>query len=409
MKWKIYDNNDKKYALDLESVTLIELDDEAYKHFTEDAKSEEVDEDIKILKEAINKKVEESEKFYNSEIIFEPSNIILNITKACNLECIYCYAHKEKPESMKMELIKESLEYIFSNTKKKKITITYFGGEPLLEFEKIKESVALSKELGKKYNKKVVYSITTNGTIMNEEIIEFLIKEKFSMMMSMDGCESIQNFQRPFVGGKGSHEKVSENIELIMKKRKKLNVRATVTNQEIEIKKIARHFIEEKNLSGYSFAVASYPYTKEWTEEEKKKLYEEVEEIIEEKDKRFIPLNISGLWETIKKGEIKKYPCGAGLGIVSIDIDGKIYPCQRFTGEKEYELGEVGMKWEEFINNKKEFYKKVVKKIEEDCGICELRNICGGGCPYELLTKSNSRSISCDLTKIGLEKLKIGG
>ncbi|KAF2956186.1 MULTISPECIES: SPASM domain-containing protein [Marinitoga] len=96
------------------------------------------------------------------------------------------------------------------------------------------------------------------------------------------------------------------------------------------------------------------------------------------------------------------------MGIVSIDIDGKMYPCQRFTGEKDYELGEVGMQWEEFINYKKEFYKKVVKKIEEDCGLCELRNICDGGCPYELLTKSKSRSISCALTKIGVEKLKVG-
>ncbi|KAF2956187.1 MULTISPECIES: hypothetical protein [Marinitoga] len=73
----------------------------------------------------------------------------------------------------------------------------------------------------------------------------------------------------------------------MLEKRKKLNVRATVTNQKIEIKKIAEHFIKELNVGGYSFAIASYPYTKKWTEKEKKKLYKEVEEIIEKKIKGY--------------------------------------------------------------------------------------------------------------------------
>jgi len=174
--------------------------------------------------------------------------LALNLTNNCNLKCKYCFANQgkyDKPfENMSFNTAKKSIDMLISTVLShdgKDMSIAFFGGEPLLRFDLIKDIVSYVQK--KSNNIFVKYFITTNGTLMNEEICDFMKKNSFMVTVSIDGNKSENDRYRVFNDGKGSYEKVRESILYYKKISPKLVVRSTITDANSNIYKVVEHFL----------------------------------------------------------------------------------------------------------------------------------------------------------------------
>ena len=163
-------------------------------------------------------------------------NYAIWVTTTCNLKCKYCYEGAEKPTiRLNREMADRILEYIFNNMKDKsdrELDIDFHGGEPLLEFDTIKYLVYRINEKYEK-EKNIHFGMTTNATILNDEILEFLIRYVGDLTVSLDGTENIHGFYRPFKNGRSSYDVAMSNSKKILKYRPQLRVRMTVTSEGV--------------------------------------------------------------------------------------------------------------------------------------------------------------------------------
>ena len=155
------------------------------------------------------------------------AHITLILTNKCNLQCKYCSVSlKSLPEIMEKKILISAIDYIFQNFKQKELVISFFGGEPTLAFELIKFACELINQMAEKYDKKVKFSLTTNG-FFDKKVANILCNYNFSMLFSIDGDEEIQNLQRPCLTGKESYDVVKKNLGYLLKKG--LDITASVT------------------------------------------------------------------------------------------------------------------------------------------------------------------------------------
>lgn len=322
------------------------------------------------------------------------SHITLSISQACNMSCKYCYAEGgnfgKEILLMSEETALRSVDYLFEKTKGvQDIGIIFFGGEPLLNFKVIKEAVRYSRELAKKTGQRVGYSLTTNGTIMNDEIIEFLCRNRFGLKVSMDGPKDIQDDMRPLKSGKGSYDLVAENLKRLLKRRGHLSVRPTLNSHNLEMNRLA-HFFEEFGFTRIGFGIAEGScFAKEdydFGPEEFEKIFSEYEitakEILDRLDrKENVPFNpFENLLAEIHNRRKTRVRCGLARGVSTIAADGRIYPCHRYVGMDAFIIGnlETGIDKERAYQVLKDYY-----KVKQHCRqTCWARHICGGPCPF---------------------------
>lgn len=142
--------------------------------------------------------------------------MVLHITDQCNLRCVYCYEQDrlgKKGKAMELQVAKMAVDWLIKRSGQKKyLRLVFFGGEPLINFSLIRETVAYADSAGQAKGKSFTYEISTNGTLLTPEIIRFFEEHKIIPVISMDGTRDIQNRQRPFRNGKGSYERVVSQI-----------------------------------------------------------------------------------------------------------------------------------------------------------------------------------------------------
>ena len=187
--------------------------------------------DLNIYLNSIEKENWDKDK-YLLGVLFEVSN-------DCNLRCTYCYGQGGNYGAsrclMNSKTLKKSLEYCFKRfTPNEKISIVFFGGEPLINSKIIFEAVEAINAFASKNGNTVRYSVTTNGTILNTELLNLFQKNDFIVTVSIDGGELIQNRNRPFATGKGSYDVISKNVEVMLKNRIRLIARITLTGPNIK-------------------------------------------------------------------------------------------------------------------------------------------------------------------------------
>jgi uncharacterized protein len=293
-------------------------------------------------------------------------NLILQVTQACNLRCKYCaysgnYLNRPHSElSMNEEIAKKAIDfYIKHGSEMPRLAFGFYGGEPFLNFDLIKKLVPYIKQRirGKKY----LFHITTNGTIMNDEIIQFITENDVSLMVSLDGPKEIHDSNRCFGSGKGSFDVVMKNIEKIKKVapgyvKDKVRFSAVFT-EEVSFCSLTKFFTDFETVKD-PYVVASNPspfyLTKEKQNEKKSQNYQYYDDLNYEtfkymlyKNKRLGKSDVSNIiagWEEKERSDMEDHrmltsetpdnfhpsgPCVPGSRRLFVTIDGKLFPCER--------------------------------------------------------------------------------
>jgi len=326
------------------------------------------------------------------------------VTQKCNLGCTYCLGDNPSylnNKSMDIETAKMALEKAaMSMLPKGEIQVIYFGGEPLLNWELVKECINfVVNDLSLRFDVNFKNHITTNLTHLPPDFIEIAIKHKVSVLVDIDGNCNLHNSMRPYRTGEGSYEKIIENIKKIADHNIYYELRATITSENVaHLRDILKH---HHNLKPAACAFPTLiPVDSEGTPLDSKMFpdpdiyHQGLKDVINDKlfDLSSIcPSNV--ISERMLRGEFVVYGCGMILGNTAvIDHDGTVYPCIYFVGQDNFCLGNVNN--EDNPLSQKNWYDKFYLKYEkelhvdnvEKCSECSIRYFCGGGCSVRLLS-----------------------
>lgn len=299
-------------------------------------------------------------------------NYAIWVTTSCNLKCKYCYEGTEKPalhlDQRKCDDILKYLSQDLKDRTDKELDIDFHGGEPLLEFNTIKYLVhQIDKQFGKKKN--IHFGMTTNATIMNDEILEFIVHSISDLTVSLDGIRNIHNYYRPFQNGKNSYDIVMENSKIILEYFPQLRVRMTVTSDGVAcLAEGVIHLIE----NGFKIIVPGIDFfDSKWDDEKIKILSNQIlliKKFIQGKDDVAVSL-CDPIW--LKKRSI----CRGGIDSQNIYPDGAIYPCMMAGGQKEFCIGNI------YEGIDKETLSEIMKYnclTNKECVGCSISNGCNG-------------------------------
>jgi uncharacterized protein len=313
-------------------------------------------EEIRILEE--RGLFDESGRQYRKKIFSEEfirshhtSSLVLNVSQTCNLSCKYCYGNSGTYNCdipfMSQETAKAALDFLIkASVDKRTYEVVFFGGEPLLNFQLIQYVVGFCKEIELRERRKFKFSVTTNGTVINDEIIDFLKRNQFGIMVSFDGVKSFHDKYRPFKDGQGSFDIVTRNIKLLAAHLPIIG-RTTVVRDMVS-SRILKKIIENGRILGINgIHLSPVDCTKIEAEAaplgdyDMKKLSNFFDQSTEnnlrrissgDKDKIIFDPYAYFIRNFIRKRINRRYRCGAFFGMKTVSTDGKIYPCHRFVG-----------------------------------------------------------------------------
>ena len=334
----------------------------------------------------------ENEAYIQRLIRMSTNKIELSLAEACNLRCRYCYVAENDALNnglMPWEIAKQAVDLVFRRAgNARDIYITFFGGEPLLNKPVLLQTIRYSQEKGAEQGKQVHYSMTTNATLLDDEIIDVISRYNFGLMVSMDGPPPVHDHMRPFVNGRGSYDVAAAKIKQLMKKRRSVTVRCTLSNQYLDRKEIVE-FLEDFGFSRVGMSRCSGRVDEQGPYD----IGQEENKILKQQDEYFLDRLLSQLergepvrfnpWTTairnIHDRSNRRMRCGVGRGTTTVGIDGKLYPCHRYVGMEHYVLGHVstGINRDRFAD-----YLRAYFRTKRKCESCWAINICGGYCPW---------------------------
>ena len=346
--------------------------------------------------------------------------VCLNIIHACNLRCKYCFAdegeyngHKGK---MSLETAKKAIDYVVKRSgPRKNIEIDLFGGEPTMMMDTIKEIIAYARENEAKWNKKIRFTMTTNATLLTDEMMDYMDKELENIILSLDGRKEVNDKVRIRFDGKGSYDQILPNIKKMVAKRDKTKahtVRGTFTRENLDFYEDVKMMVDEgfREISiepvvledGHPLALRKEDLPKIF--ESYDKLYDElVQKKAEGKDFNFYHFKVDLNGGPCVYKRISG--CGAGFEYVAITPQGEVYPCHQFVGKEEYKLGSI---YDDSYNADLGMsFKKAHIYNKPKCRNCWARFYCSGGCQANNISFNNDINnpydIGCQMQKKRIE------
>ena len=331
---------------------------------------------------------------------FPLSTMVLNVTNQCNLACTYCYeygedkivdtTHGKQSKFMSEETARQSVEFLLAEAGQI-AHMTFFGGETLLNFPVLKATVAYARRRAAEVGKTVDFSLTTNATLLQPDIIDFLAENDIGVTISMDGPRELQNKFRVFHNGSGSYDVVAPKIKELLRKHRgrPIGARVTLTSDTIDVTRIYRHLTDEFGFWEVGFAPVTTSPQQQYAISDggfdrmlgqfRELAYEFQEHVVENKHHGFS--NVKDTLEEIHKGVSKAFPCGAGLGLLGVSTDGDVAVCHRFAGSDDHKLGTV----RDGIDRaaQQTFLDEHHINDKTDCHTCWARPLCAGGCYHE--------------------------
>lgn len=320
----------------------------------------------------------------------------LCVTHACNLGCRYCYGGAPdadcslrygatKPH-MDEETALRGIDFLVEGSGKvKELNVVFFGGEPLLNFELIKRVThycrAKAKETGKRFN----LSMVTNGTRITAEVARFTRANRIGMQVSIDGPPRIQDVNRPFLDGSGSHETVLAGLkELKTAGFRHLPARATAAHGAFDNLNVLKHLVDMGFTSVHIEPALGDSAYGALTRRDMAKLIRQEEAVAAffvERIRAGQYFNYHSLVRHVRGTRVvqdkRHFFCGAGRGLVTLANDGSLYPCHRFAGCEEFRLGTL----DTGIDNAKRMpFRTLHVDARPGCKSCWARYFCGGGC-----------------------------
>lgn len=340
--------------------------------------------------------------------------LCLNVSHDCNLKCSYCFAGKDdylnEKTVMDEKVAFAAIDFVIEKSaSRRNIEVDFFGGEPLMNFNVVKKTIDYARSLEKKHNKNFRFTITTNGVLLNDEIIDYINENMSNAVLSLDGRPEVHDGMRKSKCGGGSYDTVVNNFVKLAKLRKDKDfyVRGTFTSQNLDFTNDVLHIY---NLGFKSISiepvVSSCDTSYALREEHLPDIYREYERLaLECLDKDFsffhFMIDVDGGPCAIKRIA----GCGAGCEYLCITPGGDIYPCHQFVGKKELKMGNI-LKGDYDTKTRDRFLcVNVLKK--DDCSSCWAKYYCSGGChanAYEFTGSiSDVHGFSCGLMKKRVE------
>lgn len=430
------------YVIDVNSGALHVVDEIVYDLLDENSLKEK-EELIEIFKgkhsvEDIEEVYNEIQSLINGEMIYTKDlyetiamdsgdtesyikALCLNIIHDCNLRCKYCFADEGEYHGarkvMSAEVGKKAIDFVIEKSgPRKNIEVDLFGGEPLMAFDTIKEIVEYAKVQEKLHKKLIRFTMTTNATLLNDEIMKYMDENMGNIVLSIDGRKSVNDKVRTRIDGSGSYDRILPNIQKMVNMRDKSKsyyVRGTFTRENTDF------YEDVKHMADLGFKEISIEPVVLPNEHELSLREEDLPVIFEQYDKLY-----ADMLQRHKDGnEFKFYHfnidlqggpcvykrisgCGAGHEYVAITPDGDIYPCHQFVGNEDFLIGDIY----NGINNEKMVHEFKTAHIynKPKCNDCWAKFYCSGGCqannfnfngdmhiPYEIGCQMQKKRIEC--------------
>ena len=407
-----YKNNGYNIVLDVCSGSVHVVDDMVYDVIAlyEELNREEIAEKLsKYPKEEIFEACDEiealkeagqlfTEDVYKEAIIdFKKRKTVvkalcLHIAHDCNLACKYCFAEEGEYHGdrsvMSYEVGKKALDFLIANSGNRvNLEVDFFGGEPLMNWQVVKDLVAYGRSQEEKFNKKFRFTLTTNGMLLTDEVMEFANKEMANVVLSIDGRKEVHDFMRPTRNGKGSYDLIIDKFKKMAELRNQTNyyVRGTFTHHNLDFSKDVLHLADLgfKQISAEP-VVAPDEEVYAIKEEDLPRLFEEYDALAQEMVKRekagqgfnffHFMIDLTGgpcLYKRLSG-------CGSGTEYLAVTPWGDLYPCHQFVGMEEFKLGNVdtGIEKTDMVDE----FKMCNVYAKDKCKECFARFYCSGGC-----------------------------
>ena len=338
--------------------------------------------------------------------------LCLHIAHDCNLACRYCFAEEGEYHGrralMSLEVGKKALDFLIANSgSRRNLEVDFFGGEPLMNWDVVKQLVAYGREQEKIHNKHFRFTVTTNGVLLNDEIQEFVNKEMDNVVLSLDGRKEINDQMRPFRNGTGSYDLIVPKFQKLAESRnqEKYYIRGTFTRNNLDFSNDIMHFAD---LGFKQMSIEpvvgdeSDPYA--IREEDLPKIMEEYDKLAKmmiEREKEGKGFNFFHFMIDLNGGPCvakRLSGCGSGTEYLAVTPWGDLYPCHQFVGQDDFLMGNVddGIVKPEIADD----FRSCNVYSKDKCRNCFAKFYCSGGC---MANSYNFHGTIHDTYEIGCE------
>ncbi|HAP20120.1 thioether cross-link-forming SCIFF peptide maturase [Frisingicoccus caecimuris] len=408
-----YKNNGYNIVLDVNSGSVHVVDDLVYDIIAlyETASEDEIAEKLagKYSPEDIREAYSEIKELVKEECLFTEDiykdyifdfkkrptvvkALCLHIAHDCNLACKYCFAEEGEYHGrralMSFEVGKKALDFLIANSgSRRNLEVDFFGGEPLMNFDVVKQLVAYGREQEKLHDKQFRFTLTTNGVLLNKEVQEFANKEMANVVLSVDGRKEVHDFMRPFRGGQGSYDYIIPKFKEMAESRNQTNyyVRGTFTHYNTDFASDVLSLADE-GFKQISVEPVVAPETEDYAikASDLPKIMEEYDYLAKEmlkREKEGRGFNFFHFMIDLSGGPCvakRLSGCGSGTEYLAVTPWGDLYPCHQFVGQEEFLMGNV----DEGIvrTDLQEEFKCCNVYAREKCQDCFAKFYCSGGC-----------------------------
>lgn len=355
----------------------------------------QVIEDIKELEE--NGKLFTEDEYKDLAFDFKNNNTVikalcLHVSHTCNLNCEYCFASQGKYHGdralMSFEVGKRAIDFLVENSgTRKNLEVDFFGGEPLMNWEVVKQIVAYARSIEKEKNKNFRFTLTTNGVLIDDEVIDFANKEMHNVVLSLDGRKEVHDRLRKTINGKGSYDTIVPKFQEFVKRRgdKGYYIRGTFTHNNTDFTNDIFH-MADLGFTQLSMepVVCSPDDPYALTYDDLPVIFEQYEILAKymlEREKQGKPITFYHYMIDLTGGPCiykRISGCGSGTEYMAVTPWGELYPCHQFVGDPKYSLGNI---YDGVTNkNVQNEFKMCNAYARPECKDCWAKLYCSGGC-----------------------------
>lgn len=357
------------------------------------------------------------EKYSNTMVKSPVKSMCLNVSHDCNLRCEYCFAQTGDFGGerciMTPETGRKAIDFLIANSgSRENIELDFFGGEPLMAWDTVVETVKYARSIEKQHGKNFRFTITTNGVLLSDDKIEYINREMSNCVLSLDGRREVTDRIRKTLNGKSAYDVIVPKFRKLVQNRgdKDYYVRATFTKYNLDFTDDVLHMrdLGFEQLSAEPVVTdLNEPYA--ITTEDLPRVFSEYDRLCEVMANRTEnKFNFFHFMVDLDQGPcaIKRLRgCGCGNDYVAVDPHGDIYPCHQFVGIEQWKMGNL---YDGTFNDEiKSYFAKTHVYSKEGCRDCWAKFFCSGGCNANSFIYEGDvhkpHKLSCEMQKKRLE------
>ncbi|MBQ3755235.1 MAG: thioether cross-link-forming SCIFF peptide maturase [Clostridia bacterium] len=345
--------------------------------------------------------------------------LCLHVAHTCNLNCEYCFASQGKYHGeralMPFEVGKRAIDFLVENSgTRHHLEVDFFGGEPLMNFDIVKQIVAYARSIEKEHGKLFRFTLTTNGMLIDDDVIDFANREMDNVVLSLDGRKEINDHFRKTIGGVGSFDIIVPKFKKLVEARKgeKYYMRGTFTHRNPDFTNDIQTMLD-LGFNELSMEPVVCPPTDKYALDENDKQiifgeYEKLADMMIKRRKEGRPFTFYHYMLDLEGGPCiykRISGCGSGTEYMAVTPTGELYPCHQFVGNKDYLMGDI---WQGVVRTDiRDKFKKCNAYSRKECEECWARLYCSGGCAANAFNATGDINgvypYGCDLFKKRIE------